>query len=234
MPQPDKMPVATGFSISEAINSLSLLGWAVVIILGLMALYLLAVSIERQIFFSKNKSRSRAFALALRELFSTHGARSLTMLGDMPKANLDSTLGQVVSAAGAAFSAKREGVDALDVVVGINRAVERTIERQTTRMKRGFGGLATIASTAPFVGLFGTVVGIINAFAHMKASGGEGGMGVVSGAISEALATTALGLFVAIPAVALYNHFTNAVDHAVVDMDEVSSEMVEAVVLSKK
>src|SRR2546423_1700944 len=87
-------------------------------------------------------------------------------------------------------------------------------------------GLACIGATAPFVGLFGTVVGIINAFkgiATQKATG----LGAVAGGISEALVTTAIGLFVAIPAVWLFNYFTSKMEAFDVEMDNSSSELVD-------
>ncbi len=92
-------------------------------------------------------------------------------------------------------------------------------------MKRGLGMLATIGSTAPFVGLFGTVVGIINAFRGIAATG-SGGMAAVSGGIAEALVATALGIFVAIPAVVAYNHFLGRLERFQVEMNRASSELV--------
>jgi len=93
-------------------------------------------------------------------------------------------------------------------------------------MKRGLGGLATIGSTAPFVGLFGTVVGILNAFRSI-ASNKATGLGAVAGGISEALVTTAIGLFVAIPAVMMYNYLSGRVEAFDVEMDNSSSELVD-------
>jgi biopolymer transport protein ExbB len=93
------------------------------------------------------------------------------------------------------------------------------------QLKRGLGILATIGSTAPFVGLFGTVVGIINAFRGIAATG-SGGMAVVSGGIAEALVATALGIFVAIPAVVFFNHFTGKLENFQVEMNRASSHLV--------
>ena len=93
-------------------------------------------------------------------------------------------------------------------------------------MKRGLGGLATIGSTAPFVGLFGTVMGILNAFkgiSEQKATG----LGAVAGGISEALVTTAFGLLVAIPAVMMFNYLTGRVEAFDVEMDNSSSELID-------
>ena len=93
------------------------------------------------------------------------------------------------------------------------------------QLKRGLGFLATIGSTAPFIGLFGTVVGIINAFRSIAATG-SGGMSVVSGGIAEALVSTALGIFVAIPAVVAFNHFTGKIENFHVEMNRASSQLV--------
>jgi biopolymer transport protein ExbB/biopolymer transport protein TolQ len=93
------------------------------------------------------------------------------------------------------------------------------------QLKRGLGFLATIGSIAPFIGLFGTVVGIINAFRSIAATG-SGGMSVVSGGIAEALISTALGIFVAIPAVVAFNHFTGKIETFHVQMNRASSQLV--------
>ena len=90
------------------------------------------------------------------------------------------------------------------------------------------GLVATTGTTAPFIGLFGTVVGIINAFAGLSGDGG-GGLGAVAGGISEALFATAVGLLVAIPAVAAYNYFTSRVLKLQIDMNDVDSELIDYV-----
>jgi biopolymer transport protein ExbB/biopolymer transport protein TolQ len=104
--------------------------------------------------------------------------------------------------------------------------LERASAIVHAEMKRGLSGLATIGSTAPFVGLFGTVVGIINAFQGMSSSATTG-LAAVAGGISEALVTTALGLFVAIPAVWMFNFFTSKVEAFDVEMDNSSSELID-------
>src|SRR4029078_681852 len=104
---------------------------------------------------------------------------------------------------------------ASDPVEAIERVIERVKEREVSNLKRGLGGLASISSAAPFIGLFGTVIGIINAFRSLAQSG-PGGLGAVSSGISEPLFTTATGLFVAIPAVMVFNYFTNGIEAFVV------------------
>ena len=93
-------------------------------------------------------------------------------------------------------------------------------------MKRGISVLATIGSSAPFVGLFGTVVGIINAFKGISTEKSTG-LGAVAGGISEALVATAIGLFVAIPAVWAFNFFTTKLEGFDVEMSNSSSELID-------
>jgi biopolymer transport protein ExbB/biopolymer transport protein TolQ len=93
-------------------------------------------------------------------------------------------------------------------------------------MERGLSGLATIGSTAPFVGLLGTVIGIIDAFREIQGESATG-ISAVAGGISEALVTTALGLTVAIPAVMMFNYFTTKIKAFDVEMDNSSSELVD-------
>jgi len=117
----------------------------------------------------------------------------------------------------------------------INSA-ERAVERQmliiVVELKRGLGVLATIGATAPFVGLLGTTMGIVNAFSGMMASGGGGSLAAVAGGISEALITTAIGLVAAIPAVWFYNYFTTKIDFISVEMTYSSKEMIDYLIRS--
>jgi biopolymer transport protein ExbB/biopolymer transport protein TolQ len=106
------------------------------------------------------------------------------------------------------------------------RALQRATALKTAELKRGLSGLATIGSTAPFVGLLGTVIGIIGAFQGMKAAEGTG-IAAVAGGISEALIETAFGLLVAIPAVWAFNIFTNKVEAFTIEMDNSSSELID-------
>jgi biopolymer transport protein ExbB/biopolymer transport protein TolQ len=106
------------------------------------------------------------------------------------------------------------------------RALERAEAIVHAELKRGISSLATIGSTAPFVGLFGTVVGIINAFKGISTEKSTG-LGAVAGGISEALVTTAVGLFVAIPAVWMYNYFTSKIEAFDVEMGNSSSELID-------
>ena len=217
------------------VNMVKEMGWparTVGIILILMAIYFLAIALERFFTFAKARSRSLEFVLGLRDRLRTRDVKAASMLAKSPP---QSPIARVVAAAldeyqeglTALSSKGPEDVGEFDVVDAVNRALERVKEREIADLRRGLSGLATIASAAPFVGLFGTVVGIITAFQKMATEGG--GLNAVAGGISEALVTTAAGLAVAIPSVMVFNYFTNRVDDFIVDMNDVSSELVSFV-----
>src|SRR6185369_7969006 len=107
----------------------------------------------------------------------------------------------------------------------VTSALRDSLSETLIQLKSGLGFLATIGSTAPFIGLLGTVVGIINAFQSISAAG-SGGMAVVSGGIAEALVSTALGIFVAIPAVVAFNHFNGKIETFHVEMNRASTQLV--------
>ena len=113
-----------------------------------------------------------------------------------------------------------------DLLDSVRRSIQRAAALTASDLKKGVSALATIGSTAPFVGLLGTVVGVINAFQGIGAAG-SAGLGAVSVGISEALVETALGLVVAIPAVWIYNYLTSRIEYFNVEMDNSSSELVD-------
>ncbi len=203
------------------------MGWmakAVVIILFIMSAWSIGVMIDRWIAFSAARKQSRSFAPAvagaLREGKIDEAIR-------VAERNKKSHLAKVVTAGLQEFKAHSESSEIPgEDIEASRRALERAEAIVHAELKRGLGGLATIGSTAPFVGLFGTVVGILNAFreiSNQKATG----LGAVAGGISEALVTTAIGLFVAIPAVMMFNYFTNKVEAFDVEMDNSSSELID-------
>lgn len=218
------------FNIVSLWTQTSVPGKAVIVILALMGIYMIAISVERYLVFTKARSRSLEFVFSLQQKLRDRdikGALSLSQLKPQ------SPIALVIEAALKEYTEglvalKQHGPDDLgdfDILDAVNRSLDRVKEREVADLKKGLGGLATISSAAPFVGLFGTVVGIINVFATMKTNG-SGGIAAVAGGIGEALITTAFGLLVAIPAVAIFNYFTNAIDAFVVDMNETSSELI--------
>ncbi len=197
------------------------------VLLIIMSVYSLTVAIERWIFFNKAKKQSLAFA----KLVTLHLKQDkLQDAIDSSKKYKQSHLARVVSAGLYEFqhdvSSGSANIVGHDPIEAAERAIEREALMTTADMRRGLSGLATIGTTAPFIGLFGTVIGIINAFRGMAMTG-SGGIAAVSTGIAEALVTTALGLFVAIPAVWLFNIFTNKIERFQVEMSNSASELID-------
>ena len=218
------------FSFVDMWKTMGLLARAVVVILAIMSMYSLYVSGERLMTFVRARGASITFVGGLASSLKQQNVKqALELSGQKPQPPIarvvQAGLREYVDGMEALKTSGSLEVGDFDIVEAVNRAVERVKEREVADLRRGLGGLATIASAAPFVGLFGTVGGIINAFQSMAASG-QGGLASVSAGIAEALVTTAFGLLVAIPAVMIFNYFTNRVDDFVVDMNDVSSELV--------
>ena len=204
-------------------NSMGMLAKGVVILMILMSIYSIWVMVERYIVFQRAKNQSVKLLGALSNVL-TRGDYQQAI--DVTKKFKDSHLAKVISAGLLEFEAARRDKRTADPEMPVEAArqgMDRTAMITVAELKENLGVLATIGATAPFVGLFGTVVGIINAFSKMATSGG--GIAVVSAGISEALVTTAFGLFVAIPAVWAYNYFQNRIDRFTVEMSNSGSEM---------
>ena len=203
------------------------MGWiarGVVIILFLMSIWSISVMIERYLTYRKAKSQSREFAPAVAEALKNGNLQEAIDLAEQFE---KSHLAKVVSAGLQEFKAHESGGDIPgETIEASKRALQRATAIGIEDFKKSLGGLATIGSTAPFVGLFGTTIGIINAFAGMS-KGDEASMSAIAGGISEALVATAIGLLVAVPAVWMYNYFTSRIESFVVEMDNSSSELVD-------
>jgi biopolymer transport protein ExbB/TolQ len=113
-----------------------------------------------------------------------------------------------------------------DVIQPVERAIERGAAEVHELLKKGMSSLATIASLAPFIGLLGTVIGIIAVFSELKTKG-AGDINALAGSIGEALATTALGLIVAIPAAWFYNLLTTKQDMVTTNINNAASQMID-------
>ena len=215
------------FSIVGMWESMTWVGKTVVIILALMSIWSLTIAIERLWRFQKAKRESLQLAKGVTPLLREHKLeQAISYAKD--KQFRHSHLARVLAAGLTEFQyeTSQDLPPDFDVVDSGRRAIERETLMTTAEMKKGLGNLATISTTAPFVGLFGTVVGIINAFRGMAISG-SGGLGAVSAGIAEALATTAFGLFVAVPAVWMYNYFLNKIERFNVEMSNSSSQLID-------
>ena len=203
------------------------MGWLakmVVIILVIMSIYSFAVMFERIFSFRAAKKQSLEFALKATQLLKQNKMKDVI---EASKGFKKSHLAKVTAAGLYEFlheSSNPSGTN-YDHVEAAKRAVENAASMTSAEFKRGLSGLATIGTTAPFIGLFGTVVGIINAFRGMAMTG-SGGLGAVSAGIAEALVTTAFGLFVAIPAVWMFNYFMNKVERFNVEMSNSGNEIL--------
>ncbi len=218
-----------GFSLVEMFRNMGPVAWGVVIVLGFMSILSLATVIERYWTFSQATKQSRRYAPDVARLLkqgkikeaieaSRGGTVKYSHLAKVLVVGLQEWLYQVEL--GEVEKDREAAVDAA------KRAIQRATAVNLADMKRGLSGLATIGSTAPFVGLFGTTFGIIAAFQGMALTG-SGGIASVSAGIAEALITTALGLAVAVPAVWAYNYFAGKVEGFNVEMDNSSSELLD-------
>ena len=213
-----------GFDVLTMWSQMGFLAKAVVVILFIMSAWSIGVMIDRLIAFNAAKTQSRQFAPAVAGALREGKLDEAIKIADRYK---KSHLAKVVVAGLQEFKAHQMSTEISgETIEASKRALERAEAIVHAELKRGVSSLATIGSTGPFVGLFGTVVGIVNAFKGI-ASEKAAGLGAVAGGISEALVTTALGLFVAIPAVVMYNYFTNKVESFDIEMNNSSSELLD-------
>ena len=216
------------FGIMEMIESMGLAARITNIILLIMSMYSIGVMIERWWAYRQAKMQSRAYAPQVAKLLKDGKIGDAIKLSSKKETRY-SHLAKVLLAGLQEYQFQQEsggGASRDDMMEAAHRAIERATAVNLSDLKRGLSGLATIGATAPFVGLFGTVVGIINAFQGMALTG-SGGIGAVSAGISEALVATAFGLFVAVPAVWSYNYFTTKVEGFTVEMDNSASELID-------
>jgi len=216
---------AVGWDPISLWHQMGIIAKAVVVILFIMSGWSIGVMIDRAMAYSAARKQSRAFAPAVAGALRDGRIDEAIKVAER---NKKSHLAKVVTAGLMEFKAHQDSPGEIpgETIEASKRALERTEAIVHAELKRGLGGLATIGSTAPFVGLFGTVVGILNAFngiAKEKATG----LAAVAGGISEALVTTAVGLFVAIPAVMMFNYLTGRVEAFDVEMDNSSSELID-------
>src|SRR5512138_2056282 len=205
-------------------GQMSWLARFVVIILFIMSAWSIGVMIDRWIAYNGARKQSRAFAPAVAGALREGKLDEAIKIADRYN---KSHLAKVVVAGLQEFRAHQMSTDIPgEEIEASKRALDRAEAIVHAELKRGISSLATIGSTAPFVGLFGTVVGIINAFKGI-ATEKSAGLGAVSAGISEALVTTTVGLFVAVPAVWMFNYFNSKLEAFDVEMGNSSSELID-------
>ena len=214
----------------------------VVILLIGMSMYGTGIAIERFVVFRRGRRRSLEYVAALQPLIGSaerleEASRLQAEWKDAPMARILGTgLGEFRRGLQELGTASTDPLEVELLMHGVGRSMDRARKREMAALARGLPALATISSSAPFVGLFGTVFGIITAFQQMAdpTKGGGGGLATVSAGIAEALLTTAAGLGVAIVAVWLYNYFTTRLDGLGVIMEDAAGELTDRLVHSNR
>jgi biopolymer transport protein ExbB len=210
-------------------QQMGLVAKAVAFVLFFMSMWSFGVAIERIFTFTQARNQSKMFAPQVAKHLRDQRLKDAIALASSKNYRY-SHLAKVVLAGLQEYQFQQEsggqGLGREDLMDTVRRSIQRASALTASDLKKGVSALATIGSTAPFVGLLGTVVGVITAFQGIAASG-SGGIGAVSAGIAEALVETALGLVVAIPAVWFYNYLTGRIEYFNVEMDNSSSELVD-------
>ncbi len=215
-------------NLIELVQTMTPVAMAVAFVLVIMSMWSFGVAIERYYTFHQARKQSKLYAPQVAKHLKD-GRLKDALAVSQAKTYQYSHLAKVVLAGLQEYQVQQDTGGTLnrdDVVDTVRRAIQRATALTSSDLKKGIAALATIGSTAPFVGLLGTVVGVISAFQGIGTTG-SAGLGAVSAGIAEALIETALGLVVAIPAVWMYNYFTNRLESFSIEMDNSSSELVD-------
>ena len=211
-------------SLIDLWHSMGYFAKGIVYVLAIMSVYSLTIMIQKWWGLRKAQQETRKFAPEFSQFLEEDNLTEAIKLAEgYKKSHVARVLG------GALSEIKPLILDGSVTVADISsaeRAVEREMLMTIVQLKRGLGVLATVGATAPFVGLLGTTMGIVNAFTGMAASG-SGGLSAISAGVAEALITTAFGLLVAIPAVWAYNYFQTKIDNLTAEMTYSSKEMID-------
>ena len=218
----------------DLIHLWSTMGWfakGVVIVMAIMSIWSLTVMIQKFFQFQRSQSETRKFAPQFsRAIQEENLDQAIALAEKNKKSHVSRVLGEALAEVKPLLR-DRATITAADIN-SAERAVERQMLIVLSEFKRGTGILATVGSTAPFVGLLGTTMGIVNAFTGMAQAGASGGLAGISAGIAEALITTAMGLLVAIPAVWAYNYFTTKIENLSVEMTYTSKELIDYLIKS--
>jgi biopolymer transport protein ExbB len=219
------------FSLETIWGSMSLPVKATAIFMVLLSIYSIYVIVERLLTYGAASKQSVSYVLALRDHLAKRrvddALKAAQLHGKSPVAKvIEAGLRALKQGREALANEGPEDVGHFDIVDSVNRAMDRVKDRETSNLRKGLSGLGSVGSATPFIGLFGTVLGIINAFELLKKGTN---IETIGPAIAEALIATAFGLLIAIPAVMFFNYFTTRVENMVVDMNDVASEFIDFV-----
>src|SRR6188474_1800653 len=203
----------------------------IVVVLLIMSFFSLTIALNKLWQIHKSAAATRKFAPQFSRAIQEEQLDQAIALAEKNKAShvarvLGGALGEVKP-----LLRDRATITAADIN-SAERAIERQMLLELTDFKRGLGIMATVGSTAPFVGLLGTCMGIVASFEAMSSQGASGGLAGIAGGIAEALITTALGLLVAIPAVWFYNYFTTKIEYLTAEMTHSSKELIDYLIKS--
>lgn len=215
------------FSLSAMWANMGVLARLVSIILLVFATGSLGVLIERILFFRRIVSRAGTLGRAVEPLLAKASYDEVLKLC---KAQPGVPLAEIIHTGVATYQKGAEeqaaGTGAMNPIELTGRALQRRVQALQAELRRGFPVLASVGSVGPFIGLFGTVVGIITAFEGIAKSG-SGGLGAVSAGIAEALVVTALGLAVAIPAVLAFNFLSTRAERLDLALEQSAGELLD-------
>jgi biopolymer transport protein ExbB/TolQ len=211
-------------SLMELYQSMGWFAKAIVMVLLLMSLMVLTVAIRKLILLRRSRKATIKFSGQFAEaLQAVDFQRAAALVNEHPKSHLANAFKRVFDLV--SHHARDHKFTAAEVA-SVQRLIDLNTIEQLANFRSGFGILATVGATAPFVGLLGTTMGVVNAFQGM-ATAGTGGLSAITAGIAEALITTAFGLFVAIPAVWLFNYFVNRVDYIGMEINYAAKEFID-------
>lgn len=214
------------FGLMEMWQAMGAVAKIVAFILIAMSVVSIYMFIERLMVFSRAKKTSRAVAPKLADLLKSGNIKDALALSSK-KDYKGSHLARVTSAGIQSFIEGKEAKLHLEEQIeSASRGCQRSKTLFSQELRRGLPILATIATSAPFIGLFGTIFGIINAFRGMQLTG-SGGIGAVAGGISEALVTTAVGIGVAVLALWVFNTLNSRIEIYDAEMENTASQVVD-------
>jgi biopolymer transport protein ExbB len=211
-------------SLLELFNTMGWFAKGIVFVMVVMSVYSLTVMVQKWWTLRKAQKETIKFAPEFSQFLEEDNlSEAIRLAESYKKSHVAIVLGGALSEIKPLIA---DGTVTVSDINSAERAVERNMLMEITSLKRGLAVLATTGSTAPFVGLLGTTMGIVNAFTGMAATG-SGGLAAIGAGIAEALITTAFGLLVAIPAVWAYNYFTTKIDNLTAEMTYVSKELID-------
>lgn len=221
-----------GVDLVEIWGHMSIIVKIITVMMLAMSVYMFYIIAERLLTYRAASDQSIRYVQALGDYLRQHKVNeALNAARSMQKSPvakvMESGLTALLQGREALKTEGPEDVGDFDLVDSVNRALERVKERETSNLRKGLAFLATTASATPFIGLLGTVIGILGTFQLLR--GGTVSINEIGPKISEALVSTALGLGVAIIAAMAFNFFTSRVEQYVIDMNDVSSEFIDYV-----